>query len=267
MLARRLITCLDIRAGRVVKGVRFESLREIGDPAELALRYEQEGADEVVILDVSATLEDRIAGVRSVERIRQRLSIPLTVGGGINSVEDAGRLLDAGADRVSVNTAAVLHPQLVSQLAERFGSQCVVVAIDAGRRQETVPPNVADNGSRWRVAVRSATHAIDLDPATWAAQAAALGAGEILLTSIDRDGTGAGYDLDLLRAVVSAVPIPVIASGGAKEPLDLVAALQAGADAVLIASMVHDGGWSVARIKQCMAQAGCPIARQLQENP
>lgn len=263
MLTRRVITCLDVRAGRVVKGVRFDALRDIGDPAELAQRYEQQGADEIVLLDVSATLEDRLAGVRSIERMRQRLSIPLTVGGGVRGAADAARLLEAGADRVSVNSAAVLRPELVAELAARFGTQCVVVAIDAARHPGSRPSAAAAlaNPTAWRVAVRSATCPMALDPALWAARAEALGAGEVLLTSIDRDGTGDGYDLELIRAVSAAVSIPVIASGGARTPEDLLSALGAGADAVLVASMVHDGVWSVSALKARLAQERIAIRR------
>lgn len=269
MLMRRVITCLDVRAGRVVKGVRFDALRVIGDPADLAARYEQEGADEIVMLDVSATLEDRLAGVRSVERMRRRLSIPLTVGGGVRMVEDAARLLEAGADRVSVNSAAVLRPELIAELAARFGTQCVVVAIDAARHpaQRHDATGASISRQAWRIAVRSATCPIAIDPALWAARAEALGAGEVLLTSIDRDGTGSGYDLDLISAVSGVISIPVIASGGAKTPEDLLAALLAGADAVLVASMVHDGGWSVDAIKAWLAQKQVAIRTTLSETP
>ena len=202
MLSRRVIPCLDVRAGRV-KGIRFQSLRDIGDPADLAARYEEQGADEIIILDVSATLEERLAGLSCVERVRQRLAIPLTVGGGLRTVEDARRFLNAGADRISVNSAAVARPALIQNMAETFGSQCVVVAVDAARR----PGAGIEAPMGWSVAVRSATQPVDLEPVAWAAQCAALGAGEFLLTSIDRDGTGEGYDLPLLAAV-SVPPCP-----------------------------------------------------------
>jgi imidazole glycerol-phosphate synthase subunit HisF len=259
MLCSRVIPCLDVRAGRVVKGVRFRSLRDVGDPAELAARYEDQGADEVVILDVSATLEERLAGLEAVGRVRRRLSIPLTVGGGLRTVEDCGRLLSAGADRVSVNSAAIARPELVRELAERFGSQCVVVAIDAAPRQ--VAAGASKDRPGWTVAARSATVPIALDPAAWAADCARLGAGEVLLTSIDRDGTGDGYDLALLSAVCGAVPIPVIASGGASSPMDLLAALNAGASAVLVASILHDNQWTVSQLKSFLADQGTEVRK------
>jgi imidazoleglycerol phosphate synthase cyclase subunit len=254
MLSRRVIPCLDIRAGRVVKGVRFQSLRDVGDPAELAARYEQQGADEIVILDVSATLEERLAGLEAVERVRRHLAIPLTVGGGLKTVEDATRLLSAGADRVSLNTAAIARPALVRELAERFGSQCIVVAIDAARSQSRGPEEPC-----WTVAARSATVPVAVDPRSWAADCAELGAGEVLLTSIDRDGTGCGYDLPLLTAVCAAAAIPVIASGGASSPQDLLAALDAGASAVLVASMLHDNQWTVSQLKSFLADQGVEV--------
>jgi cyclase len=257
MLCRRVIPCLDVRAGRVVKGVRFQSLRDIGDPADLAARYEEQGADEIVILDVSATLEERLAGLSCVHRVRRRLGIPLTVGGGLRTLDDARRFLDAGADRVSINSAAVARPELISELAETFGSQCVVVAVDAVRR--TLAAEALDAPPKWSIAVRSATQADPRDPISWAQECASLGAGEILLTSIDRDGTGEGYDLPLLAAVADAVPTPVIASGGASTPEDLLAALNAGASAVLVASMLHDNHWTVSRLKAFLKCEGVEV--------
>jgi imidazoleglycerol phosphate synthase cyclase subunit len=254
MLSRRVIPCLDVRAGRVVKGVRFRSLRDVGDPADLAAKYEGQGADEIVILDVSATLEERLAGLEAVQRVRRCLAIPLTVGGGLRTVADAARLLSAGADRVSVNSAAIARPALVRELAERFGSQCVVVAIDAACKQVT-----DGSAGRWTVAARSATVSVALEPRAWAAECAALGAGEVLLTSIDRDGTGSGYDLPLLAAVSTAAPIPVIGSGGASSPRDMLAALRAGASAVLVASMLHDNRWTVSQLKEFLADQGVEV--------
>ena len=253
MLTRRIIVCLDVRNGVVVKGVKFQELREVGDPAERAAEYERQGADEIVILDVSATLEGRLAALEAVRRVREQIAIPLTVGGGISDASHAEALLDAGADRVSINSAAVARPDLIRELADRFGTQCVVVAIDAARTQS---PELA-----WRIATRSATHAAALDPRQWAQTCQALGAGEVLLTSIDRDGTGQGYDLELLRSVSQVVSIPVIASGGARKAADLLDALNAGASAVLIASIVHDQISTVTDLKNQLAQANVEVRR------
>lgn len=241
MLSRRIIPCLDVRDGRVVKGVRFQGLRDAGDPAELAARYEAEGADEITLLDVSATPEARGAAADTVARVRRVLSIPLTVGGGVRETADAARLLDAGADKVGVNTAAVARPSLISECAERFGAQCVVVAIDAAR--------ALGEDKRWHVRVRSGAETTPIDAVEWAVQAMQRGAGEVLLTSWDRDGTRSGYDLALTRAVADAVRIPVVASGGAAGPEHLLEAFRAGADAVLAASIFHDGEHTVAGLK------------------
>ncbi len=251
MLSRRIIPCLDVLDGRVVKGVRFQGLRDAGDPAELAARYETEGADEITLLDVSATPEARATAVDTVARVRRVLSIPLTVGGGVRESDDAARLLDAGADKVGINTAAVANPALITECAERFGAQCVVVAIDAARSSES--------SDRWRVRVRSGTIDSDLDAVEWAILAADLGAGELLLTSWDRDGTRSGYDLPLTRAVAAAVRIPVIASGGAADPADLLDAFAAGADAVLAASIFHYGEFTVASVKQYLFQQSVEV--------
>jgi len=248
-LTRRVIPCLDVRDGRVVKGVRFQALRDAGDPAESAAAYEAQGADEVVMLDVSATPEGRATAARTVKAIRSRLSIPLTVGGGVRTIDDASALLDAGADKVSVNTAAVRDPSLLDQLATRFGSQCTVLAIDA-----------RSSGARtWQVVVRSGTEGVPLDAVSWARQAQERGVGEILLTSWDRDGTRAGYDLDLLRAVSGAINVPVIASGGAAGSEHLAEAIDAGADAVLAASIFHDGDTTVADVKRALAARGVSV--------
>jgi cyclase len=252
VLMRRVIPCLDVRDGRVVKGVRFSGLRDAGSPVELAAAYEAQGADEIVVLDVSATPEGRKTAVETVAAVRRELLIPLTVGGGVRTVDDAARLLDAGADKVGVNTAAVGEPELISRLAERFGRQCVALALDAGR-------NGSGNGKGWEVVVKSGKERTGMDVVTWARQACALGAGEILLTSWDRDGTGAGYDLELIAAVSAAVVVPVIASGGAAGPEHLVAALRAGADAVLAASIFHDGVYTVAEVKRALAEAGMEV--------
>ncbi len=251
MLSRRIIPCLDVRDGRVVKGVRFQNLRDAGDPTELAARYEAEGADEITLLDVSATPEGRATAAQTVARVRRVLSIPLTVGGGVREVADAARLLDSGADKIGVNTAAVARPDLITECANLFGAQCMVVAIDASESAETP--------GRWVVRVRSGMSTTAIDAVAWARRAAELGAGEVLLTSWDRDGTRSGYDLPLTRAVSEAVGIPVIASGGANGPEDFFQALAAGADAVLAASIFHDGEHSIASIKHYLAARGVEI--------
>lgn len=249
MLTYRVIPCLDVRDGRVVKGVRFSGLRDAGDPAELAGAYEEQGADEIVVLDVSATPEGRGTQVETVRRVRARLAIPLTVGGGVRTVANAGALLEAGADKVSVNTAAVNAPSLLSELAERFGSQCTVLALDAA---------AGPNGG-WEVVVRSGTQRTGIDAVQWAREATTRGAGEILLTSWDRDGTRSGYDLGLIRAISGAVSVPIIASGGAAGPEHLVEALGAGASAVLAASIFHDGDYTVASVKKLLAAHGWEV--------
>jgi imidazoleglycerol phosphate synthase cyclase subunit len=251
MLMRRVIACLDIRDGRVVKGVRFQDLRDAGGPAELAARFEQEDADEITLLDVSATPEGRRAAIETVRRVRSVLTIPLTVGGGVRAVDDAARLLQAGADKIGINTAAVGRPALLTECAERFGSQCVVLAIDAAR---TGAPEPA-----WRVVIRSGAEPTAWDAVRWASRGAALGAGEVLLTSWDRDGTRNGYDLPLVRAISSAVPVPVIASGGAGEAAHFYQAFEAGADAVLAAGAFHDGSLTIAGVKEFLATRGVEV--------
>jgi imidazole glycerol-phosphate synthase subunit HisF len=248
MLANRVVPCLDIDDGRVVKGVRFQGLRDAGDPVECALAYEAQGADEIVLLDVSATPERRANNLGVVHAVRHVLSIPLTVGGGVRTVDDASRLLDGGADKVGVNTAAVERPDLVSEMSERFGAQCTVVAIDAAR-----------TGTGWEVVVRSGKTRTGLDVVEWSRKAVAHGAGEILLTSWDRDGTGDGYDLGLVGAVAGAVNVPVIASGGAAGWEHMAEGIGAGASAVLIASILHDGVTTVGRLKQGLASAGVKV--------
>ncbi|QDU85690.1 Imidazole glycerol phosphate synthase subunit HisF [Planctomycetes bacterium Pla163] len=242
----RVIPCLDVRGGRVVKGVRFRDLADAGDPAELAARYQSEGADELCLLDVSATLDERGACAATVESVRAVLSIPLTVGGGVRTLADAKRLLAAGADKVSVNSAAVLRPELVTEISRAFGSQAAVVAVDAER--------VADGA--WRVTVRSGSTATQRCALDWIAEATRRGAGEILLTAVERDGTGAGFDLELLRAARAVTCVPIVASGGARSARDLVRAARCGATGLLAAGMFHRGEVSIAAAKLELAAAG-----------
>jgi cyclase len=250
MVLKRVIPCLDVDAGRVVKGTNFVGLRDAGDPVELAERYDAEGADELVFLDITASHESRDTIVDLARRTADNVFIPFTIGGGIRSVEDAQAVLDAGADKVSVNSAALDRPELISELAEVFGSQCVVIAIDAKR---------ADG--RWDVYVHGGRNKVDgREAVAWAREATKLGAGEVLLTSMDRDGTTDGYDLELTRAVAEAVSVPVIASGGAGDLDHLVDAVEEGhADAVLCASIFHYGSHTVAEAKQRMEEAGIPV--------
>lgn len=261
MLTVRVIPCLDVREGRVVKGVRFRDLSDRGDPAELAERYEREGADEIVVLDVSATRAGRLARLDTVRCIRDRISIPLTAGGGVRGLDDVRRLLEAGADRVSVNTAAVECPDLVSEISGRFGSQCAVLALDAGRVGPRPAGGEPPDGPRFEVLTRSGSVRTGRDAAAWGRLAESLGAGEILLTSFDRDGTRSGYDLDLIGALRRAVSLPIIASGGASTPGHMAAAVDAGADAVLAASIFHLGEWSVGRLKDRLARLGVAVRR------
>jgi imidazole glycerol-phosphate synthase subunit HisF len=249
MLRVRVIPCLDVREGRVVKGVRFRDLRDSGAPAELALEYERQGADELVLLDITATTQRRGTALATVQAVREVLSIPLTVGGGVGSVADAQDLLDAGADRISVNTAAVERPELVTELAERFGRQCTVIAIDAA----------GDGSGGYRVVLRSGMERTGLCAIDWARRVTALGAGEILLTSLDRDGTRLGYQCELLRRCAATVTVSIIASGGADSPAHLLEALENGADAVLAASIFHEGRYSVADVKALLAQEGVEV--------
>ena len=251
MLRRRVIPCLDVAGGRVVKGTRFVDLVDSGDPPELAARYAEEGADELVFLDISAAPEGRSTLLDIVERTARRAFIPLTVGGGVRSVVDMRAVLRAGADKVSLNTAAVADPALVTRCARRFGSQAVVVAIDARSRTD---------GSSWEVVVRGGREATGHDVVTWALEAVERGAGELLVTSIDRDGTRSGYDTALLRAISSRVPVPVIASGGAAGPDDFVAAVRdGGADAVLAASIFHQRVHGISDVKAAMHAAGLSV--------
>ncbi|MGH7499032.1 MAG: imidazole glycerol phosphate synthase subunit HisF [Gemmatimonadales bacterium] len=248
MLARRIIPCLDVAAGRVVKGVHFEALRDAGDPIEQAARYDHEGADELVFLDISASHEDRKTTLEMVTRVAESIFIPFTVGGGVRSVSDAGAALRAGADKVAVNTAAVRDPVLVSRLAESFGTQCVVAAVDVKRLNGRLAVMV--NGGREETA---------LEGIAWIERLEALGAGEILLTSMDRDGTGDGYDLPLLAAASAAVSIPVIASGGAGKLEHLAEAFEAGAHGVLAATIFHFQGSSLPEARAFLRERGYPV--------
>ncbi|MEW5872136.1 MAG: imidazole glycerol phosphate synthase subunit HisF [Chloroflexota bacterium] len=250
MLARRIIPCLDVKDGRVVKGVNFVNLRDAGDPLENALTYDQMGADELVFLDISASPEGRRTTLEKVRQVADQVFLPLTVGGGIRSVEDVHQALLAGADKVSINTAAVLAPEILGAAAERFGSQCIVIAIDA-RRQSP---------GRWQVFTHGGRTPTNLDAMEWAQRAVALGAGEILLTSMDADGTLAGYDLTLTAAVAQAVPVPVIASGGAGKLEHFAQVLADGlADAALAASLFHDHTLTVGQVKTYLLARGIPV--------
>jgi len=252
MLARRIIPCLDVTAGRVVKGVNFVNLRDAGDPVELAARYNEQGADELVFLDITASSDDRGTMVDVVARTAEQVFIPFTVGGGVRSAEDARLLLRAGADKVSLNTAALADPDLVSRVAEEFGAQCVVVAIDARHRPS--PPG------GWEVHSHGGRRPVGRDAVAWAEEAARRGAGEILLTSMDRDGTRDGFDIALTRAVTGAVGVPVVASGGVGSLAHLVeGAVEGGADAVLAASIFHSGQHTVAEAKAFMAAHGVVV--------
>jgi imidazole glycerol-phosphate synthase subunit HisF len=253
MLTKRIIPCLDVKGGRVVKGTSFVHLKDAGDPVELSDFYYKEGADELVFLDITATNEERDTLAPIVERISEKVFMPLTVGGGLRNVRDIRRMLNAGADKISINSAAVLKPDLVRESSEKFGSQCIVVAIDAKR----VP---GSNPLRWEVFIASGQKPTGLDAVEWARKVVELGSGEILLTSMDADGHNTGYDLELTRAISESVSVPVIASGGAGSPEDLYQALVTGkADAVLAASIFHYAKYSVRETKTYLAQRGIPV--------
>ena len=253
MLTKRIIPCLDVKDGRVVKGTSFVELRDAGDPVELASFYYKEGADELVFLDITATPEGRDTMVEIVERISEKVFMPLTVGGGLRNINDIRRMLMAGADKVSINTAVVLKPTLITEGADKFGSQCIVVAIDAKRVEGSKEP-------RFEVYIYSGQKSTGIDAIGWARQAVELGAGELLLTSMDADGHRAGYDIELTRVISEAVSVPVIASGGAGTLEDLYQALVAGkADAVLAASIFHYGTYSIGETKEYLAKRGIPI--------
>src|SRR5690242_5560335 len=249
MLLRRVIPCLDVDKGRVVKGTNFINIRDAGDPVELAARYEAEGGDEIVFLDITATHEKRDTIVDLAKRTAHDVFIPFTIGGGISSVRDAQAVLDAGADKVSVNSSAVRRPELLAELAEHFGAQCVVLAIDARREAD----------GRYCVYTAGGRNPAGIDAIEWAREGVERGAGEILLTSMDRDGTEDGYELELTRTVSAAVDVPVIASGGAGEPAHLVDGLAAGADAVLCASIFHYGEYTIPQVRAALTAAGVPL--------
>jgi cyclase len=249
VLTRRVVVCLDVKGGRVVKGTQFVGLRDVGDPVALATRYEREGADEIVFLDISASAEERGTLLDVARRTAERLFVPLTIGGGVRTADDVGLALRSGADKVSINSAAVARPSVLTESAERFGSQCVVASIDARL-----------DGERWRVYVKGGREPTPLDAVEWAAECVRRGAGEILLTSIDRDGARTGYDVALTRAVADAVPVPVVASGGAGSAAHVCEVLvDARADAALLAGILHDGLTTVHAVKRAMRDEGIPV--------
>jgi imidazole glycerol-phosphate synthase subunit HisF len=257
MLAKRIIPCLDVTGGRVVKGVNFVELRDAGDPVEIAARYNEQGADELTFLDITATSDGRDLMLHIVEAVAAQVFIPLTVGGGVRTVDDVRRLLNAGADKVSFNSAAVADPQVIRNASARYGAQCIVVAIDAKRR-----PDAGSGTSGWDVHTHGGRRNTGLDAVDWARRMAEAGAGEILLTSMDRDGTRSGFDLELTRAVSDAVPVPVIASGGVGTLEHLCDGIRiGGADAVLAASIFHYGEFTAAQAKALMARDGIPVRR------
>jgi cyclase len=254
-LAKRIIPCLDVTAGRVVKGVNFVGLRDAGDPVEIARRYDDQGADELTFLDITASSDDRDLILYIIEAVATQVFIPLTVGGGVRSVEDVRRLLNAGADKASINTAAVLNPQLVADAADRYGSQCIVVAVDAKRVPDAAP-------LRWEVFTHGGRRPTGIDAVEWGRKMQALGAGEILLTSMDRDGTKSGFDIELTRAFSDALDVPVIASGGVGNLQHLAdGVLKGHADAVLAASIFHYGEYTVRQAKDYMAREGIEVRR------
>jgi imidazole glycerol-phosphate synthase subunit HisF len=257
MLAKRIIPCLDVTAGRVVKGVNFLELRDAGDPVEVAARYNEQGADELTFLDITATSDDRGLILHMIEAVAAQVFIPLTVGGGVRTVEDVRRLLNAGADKTSFNSAAIADPDVISAAADKYGSQCIVVAIDAKRRSGDA---AAQRGEGWDVYSHGGRRNTGLDAVQWAGEMARRGAGEILLTSMDRDGTKAGFDLELTRTISDSISVPVIASGGVGTLDHLADGIQLGhADAVLAASIFHYGEYTVAQAKARMAQRGIPV--------
>jgi cyclase len=257
MLAKRIIPCLDVTGGRVVKGVNFLELRDAGDPVEIAARYNDQGADELTFLDITATSDDRDLILHIIEAVASQVFIPLTVGGGVRTVDDVRRLLNAGADKTSFNSAALANPDIINEVSARYGAQCIVVAIDAKRRSDQ---DALLRGAGWDVYSRGGRQNTGLDAVAWATEMAERGAGEILLTSMDRDGTKSGFDLALTRAVSDAINVPVIASGGVGSLEHLSEGIQlGGADAVLAASIFHYGEFTVQQVKQFMAARGIPV--------
>ena len=260
MLAKRIIPCLDVTGGRVVKGVNFIALRDAGDPVEIAARYNDQGADELTFLDITATSDGRDLILHIIEAVASQVFIPLTVGGGVRTVADVRRLLNAGADKVSFNSAAVANPQVIRDASDKYGAQCIVVAIDAKRRAEPMVQTMKNAAGGWDVYTHGGRHNTGLDAVAWARQMADFGAGEILLTSMDRDGTRIGFDLELTRAVSNAVPVPVIASGGVGTLEHLADGIRiGGADAVLAASIFHYGEFTVGQAKALMAAQGIEV--------
>ena len=249
MLTSRIIPCLDIRGGRIVKGIRFQNLRDAGDPIVQAEYYAEQGADELIVLDVSATIEERMASLKVVRELRRKLGIPLTVGGGVRSRADAQTLLEAGADKVAINSAAVLRPDLINELSSSFGRQCTVIAVDAARFDD----------ERWSVVIRGGRDRVNKFAVPWLIEAEQRGAGEVLLTSWDRDGTRCGYDLELLDACVQVLRIPVIASGGADSPTHMADAIHVGASAVLAASIFHNSDTTCVHVKKSLMQMGIEV--------
>jgi cyclase len=256
MLAKRIIPCLDVTGGRVVKGVNFVELRDAGDPVEIAARYNEQGADELTFLDITATSDARGLLLPIIEAVASQVFIPLTVGGGVREVSDVRRLLNAGADKVSFNSAAVANPQVISDASDKYGAQCIVVAIDAKRRGAE---EAATRGPGWDVYTHGGRKNTGLDAVAWAREMVARGAGEILLTSMDRDGTGAGFDLELLGAVCAAVRVPVIASGGVGTLEHFVEGARAGATGLLAASVFHFGTFTISQVKAALHDAGLPV--------
>ncbi|ATL67020.1 imidazole glycerol phosphate synthase subunit HisF [Nocardia terpenica] len=254
-LAVRVIPCLDVDAGRVVKGVNFENLRDAGDPVELAAAYDAQGADELTFLDVTASTGDRGTMIDVVTRTAEQIFIPLTVGGGVRTVEDVDRLLRAGADKVSVNTAAIANPEILREMSERFGSQCIVLSVDARRVPDGNPPTP----SGWEVTTHGGKRSTGIDAVEWAVRGAELGVGEILLNSMDADGTKAGFDLPMIEAVRAAVSVPIIASGGAGRVEDFAPAIRTGADAVLAASVFHFGDLTIPQVKTALRAEGIVV--------
>ena len=264
MLCKRIIPCLDVANGRTVKGVKFEGLRDMGDPVAMGIAYQDQGADELVFLDITASVEDRSTTIQLVQRVARELMIPFTVGGGIRTVEDAYRLLEAGADKVSVNTAAVTNPQLITDIAKAFGNQCCVLAIDARRRHPRVVnityTSTTSDDQEWDVLTHGGRKTAEMDALSWAQHAVDLGAGEILLTSWDADGTRQGFDIALTKTLATQVAVPVIASGGAHNAQSFVDVFTDGyADAALAASLFHDGDTTVQALKETLAKEGIAV--------